>query len=429
MNNKIFRRFGLRFQFTFLMIVLALVMMTVVAINTARHQQETLTRERVLRGRALIRTWASLGRERLTTMDLTTELAMFDLMRMLLTEEEDVTALWLLDDKGNYIVHSEEKLMSKPAKDSIALLSLSAKEPGLMYNDIKNVTYYEHYWPVRTSRGKLLGVAHIRMSGEGVASAVRETIRNIVVVSLLVMLAGIIAITWLIYRITKPIKFLAEGAAVIGGGNLDYRIPNLPENELGDLGHKFNEMAQNLKQVQEDLIQRTITEASLKDKAKKLQKMASTDDLTGLFNKRQFSEDFPLVVEQSHVSAEPLTLMMLDMDRFKQLNDSHGHQRGDQALRDVAASILNCIRYETTDSAYRFGGDEFLILMRGAHSEGALKVAERIAQEYDRCKSEENMTGISFGVVELQTKESADTFLQRADDAMYEEKKRRKAAR
>lgn len=102
------------------------------------------------------------------------------------------------------------------------------------------------------------------------------------------------------------------------------------------------------------------------------------DFLTGLFNRRWLDEMLPRLVERSMTGNSSMGLMLLDIDHFKNYNDSYGHLAGDEALRMVAATIINHIR--PTDSAVRYGGEEFLVLLPETGKDDAVAGAERIRQ-------------------------------------------------
>jgi len=107
-----------------------------------------------------------------------------------------------------------------------------------------------------------------------------------------------------------------------------------------------------------------------------IQQQALTDALTGCYNRRSFEMQFDREMQVARRQHQPLSLMMLDLDRFKQLNDSVGHDAGDAALR----KLVDCFKLELrgVDSAARFGGDEFALILPQAYGEGALIVAERL---------------------------------------------------
>ena len=99
------------------------------------------------------------------------------------------------------------------------------------------------------------------------------------------------------------------------------------------------------------------------DELKKLELNAVTDPLTGLYNRRLFGESFDKELNRSRRYGQPLGLVILDLHRFKEVNDKHGHLRGDEVLRATAATLKKALR--TSDSAFRIGGDEFALMAHG----------------------------------------------------------------
>jgi len=168
----------------------------------------------------------------------------------------------------------------------------------------------------------------------------------------------------------------------------------------------------------QDITKRKTIEREMHGRANELERLALTDALTGLLNRRQFEEDLKRFSELSRDNpGQLLSILVMDLDKFKQLNDTFGHQAGDQALRDFSQSILKCKR--DMDPAYRFGGDEFIMLLRGADGTQSELVAKRIQDLYLQVRSPNNRTSVSIGVATFNGQESASEFFQRADDAMY----------
>ena len=112
------------------------------------------------------------------------------------------------------------------------------------------------------------------------------------------------------------------------------------------------------------------------DDLKVLQLNAVTDPLTGLYNRRLFSENFEKELNRSRRYGSPLGLVVLDLHRFKEVNDKHGHPRGDEVLRAAAATLKKALR--TSDSAFRIGGDEFALLLPQTDAEQALALSRRV---------------------------------------------------
>jgi len=150
-----------------------------------------------------------------------------------------------------------------------------------------------------------------------------------------------------------------------------------------------------------------------------ISELASTDSLTGLLNQRMFYMRLEAAMARSRRSNESLTLMFLDLDDFKQCNDTHGHQAGDTLLRAVGEVIRKHIR-TGRDLGFRYGGDEFAILLSGAPLEAAVRVGERIRKEFDNTKT--FGTSMSIGLAQYQEGKSGDALVKTADAALYEAK-------
>lgn len=107
-----------------------------------------------------------------------------------------------------------------------------------------------------------------------------------------------------------------------------------------------------------------------------LRRQAVTDPLTGLYNRRYLNREAPLLLEQASASQKPLSLILLDLDHFKRINDEHGHLTGDHVLRIAASRMRAAVRPE--DRVCRYGGEEFLVLLPDTGVELAVSIAERI---------------------------------------------------
>jgi diguanylate cyclase (GGDEF)-like protein len=158
-----------------------------------------------------------------------------------------------------------------------------------------------------------------------------------------------------------------------------------------------------------------------RDELKRLSKAALTDSLTGLGNHRSFHEDLERELARRARSGTCFSLVMLDLDGLKQINDRLGHQAGDERIRAVADCLLATMR--TTDAAYRTGGDEFMVLLPDERAWGALEFARRLHEEAQRHRTEPALT---CGIAESVAFETADTLLRRADLALYDAKRSRR---
>lgn len=154
----------------------------------------------------------------------------------------------------------------------------------------------------------------------------------------------------------------------------------------------------------------------------KLQRLAITDGLTTLFNSRHFYSQLELEADRSIRYKHPLALLLIDIDRFKEFNDSYGHLEGDKVLVRFSQILKSCLR--ANDSAYRYGGEEFTVILPETAAEEARTVAQRIrvALETERFQPAPECQvsrTISIGVTEYSPMEDMTAFIRRADEAMY----------
>ena len=159
-----------------------------------------------------------------------------------------------------------------------------------------------------------------------------------------------------------------------------------------------------------------------------LEHMAMTDELTGLANRRSFYVRGGEEIKRAQRYHTPLSLIMLDIDGFKRINDTCGHEAGDRILQCVAGTLQTNVR--EVDSVARLGGEEFCVLLPNTRSEDAVKLAERIrlAVEEETCPIQGNQTmnvTVSIGVAaesEGSDDRDLDSLLRNADSAMYQAK-------
>jgi diguanylate cyclase (GGDEF)-like protein len=167
------------------------------------------------------------------------------------------------------------------------------------------------------------------------------------------------------------------------------------------------------------------------DELKTIHRSAITDPLTGLYNRRLFNETFDKELNRARRYSHPLSLVTLDLHRFKEVNDKHGHPRGDEVLRATAATLKKALR--TSDSAFRIGGDEFALLLPQTDSAQASALSRRIGMVFaDFLRPLELTISVSMdhGVSTYpQDAEQRDQLIRIADERLYESKQadRRKA--
>jgi diguanylate cyclase (GGDEF)-like protein len=149
-----------------------------------------------------------------------------------------------------------------------------------------------------------------------------------------------------------------------------------------------------------------------------LEHLTLTDPLTGLANRRALGRDLPVALNRSQRLEEPLALLYMDVDKFKDLNDRFGHATGDETLRVLGAVLRSCSR-SGTDVAYRVGGDEFVMTLLSDKS-GAELLARRIERDFHERSPKSSR--LSLGVVAWDGQTSASELLDQADSRMYQRK-------
>src|SRR3984957_5955863 len=157
------------------------------------------------------------------------------------------------------------------------------------------------------------------------------------------------------------------------------------------------------------------------DELKKLQLNAVTDALTGLYNRRLFSETFEKELNRARRYGSPVGLVILDLHRFKEVNDQHGHPRGDEVLRAAATTLKKALR--TSDSAFRIGGDEFALLLPQTDAAQALALSRRVGTVFGESIAHFQMgvsVSMDHGVATFpQDGDQADQLIRVADERLY----------
>ena len=184
---------------------------------------------------------------------------------------------------------------------------------------------------------------------------------------------------------------------------------------------RYRELMLRLKRVLKER-QLSIDRAKM---LKTLEKLAITDGLTRLFNLRHFYKQLEIEIDRCNRYGHSLALLLLDIDHFKKCNDTYGHLEGDKVLVRLGQTIKVCLR--TMDSAYRYGGEEFTIILPETTGKEANNVAERISasvesERFSTEAGEDFSITISIGVTEYFKEEQLSTFIHRADQAMYKSK-------
>jgi diguanylate cyclase (GGDEF)-like protein len=176
----------------------------------------------------------------------------------------------------------------------------------------------------------------------------------------------------------------------------------------------------------QDVTARHLAEDALRKSEERYRQLSLTDSLTGLFNSRHLHERLPGELDRANRYHRPLSLLVLDCDDFKSINDNFGHLEGDKVLQQLANVIGHCLR--SSDSGFRYGGEEFIILLPETTAKAAYLLAERLRSAF----ADEAVVSavgalitctVSIGIAESVPGESANSLIRRADDACYAAKR------
>ncbi|ADC70617.1 diguanylate cyclase [Thioalkalivibrio sp. K90mix] len=272
----------------------------------------------------------------------------------------------------------------------------------------------------------------------------RALIQREVAVIALIAAAEFIALSWIIIGpLTRVSRSLESN--VDENGVILRDIPVGSRDEIGELARRFNQMRAQLNTANEQLrgrveaADRELKEAydqllrqqsELEASNMELEQLTLTDPLTGLGNRRAFQEAIEKDVALFRRHGDPASLLILDLDAFKQINDTHGHEGGDRILRRFAELLQDRVR--TTDLVCRLGGEEFAVFLRRAEPEDALAIAEALreavaAMEVALDDGARASITVSIGVAWLSLEDDLTTtraLCRAADQAMYASKRR-----
>jgi len=254
--------------------------------------------------------------------------------------------------------------------------------------------------------------------------------------------SGIVLFLVLTFSVLGPVRKLSVVSEAFAEGHLEKRVSVRGRDELARLGNTFNHMATELQAHTEDLERKVAERAAeiveknkeltelnskLKEAVDQLEKLAITDGLTGLFNHRHFQERLSFEIQRSGRKVHPLSVILIDVDHFKNYNDKNGHPAGDTLLKRLAEMFHEQLR--AVDLIARYGGEEFVIMLLDTELRGARVAAEKVRKAVEREKfpHQESQPGgsltISLGVATYPDHaNSPPEVVEAADRALYEAK-------
>lgn len=215
---------------------------------------------------------------------------------------------------------------------------------------------------------------------------------------------------------------LHEAERTIGDLRLNGELEHLQHTLLGQISAVLD----SNQRLEDDLV---CTRYQMKVQAQELDRTrreARIDALSGVANRKAFDEALQFHLSAFKRQREPFTLILADVDHFKWINDTHGHQAGDRVVTHIGNVLRECMR--PNDHVARYGGDEFALLLAGVEGGVAVKVAEHIRTHVERRNIEVGRTAekvavtFSMGLSSIRVGDTAEAILARADEALYKSK-------
>ena len=220
------------------------------------------------------------------------------------------------------------------------------------------------------------------------------------------LIGAVAGAVWLARSVLIPLREFEKGMAHFARDDLSYRFPLDKEDEIGRLAREFNSMAERLTEHRS-----------------KLEELSVRDGLTGLYNRREFDKRLQEEMQRSRRYNHPFCLILIDIDRFKDVNDRYGHQAGDEVL--IAVGDLVQLNVRPVDVVCRYGGEELAVILSETNEKGALIVAERIRRTVAESmtatpRGETIQVTVSIGLAAFpRDGETPAQIIKAADEALY----------
>lgn len=347
-------------------------------------------------------------------------------------EQQKVVDVFLINKRGEAVASFDKSSVGKtfalsdPTCDVCHRAASKDRPHTVLYTNSDGWDMVRHISPIVNERvcyachepgRKVLGMLVADFSLESIEQGLsREFNRRMVSLALFIFIL-LVALSVCVDRfVLARLQKCVAAVQRFGGGKLDQDIPDMGRDEIGHLAAAFNQMAANLRKYIHEL----------RGAEEMLYELATHDPLTKLFNRTFFSTKLEEEFQRAVRYNTPLSLIVIDIDHFKPINDTHGHQAGDAYLESLSELIERTVRQ--VDTVARYGGEELVVILPHTAREGAMIAAERlrrtVADHEVSFEGQAIRCTISLGVASYQegSAYSVEELLQAADRAMYEAK-------
>ncbi|WP_420992398.1 GGDEF domain-containing protein [Cupriavidus sp. 30B13] len=291
-------------------------------------------------------------------------------------------------------------------------------------------------------RKQAIGQAVIRFTHDNMQKTLRAAMVQGVTEVAAIDVALVLLLTFGLRMVFRPLGHLRGALFELASSHGDHldELARLGRTEFDSVIDGFNLVLRRLKLIiaqrteaemraraaiqasNEAFAQIQATQAELVEKNRQLEALSKTDQLTGVFNRRHLNEVLGSALERARCDGSAFSIILVDVDRFKSVNDTHGHQAGDQVLIEMAACILEAKR--ATDTLGRWGGEEFLLICADTGPQDAVLFAQALRNALsERDFSVTGRMTASLGVASVQDGDTIHGMISRADEALYRSKK------
>lgn len=336
-------------------------------------------------------------------------------------KEDGLNALFVVDPEGRVLAHSQPSLTNTVVGDAFSLRAAKG--------DRRHWRRHENELSIAVPveyQGNLAVVIGRYAVGQIATELTQTRLQWALWVFALWLLVGAALLAGVDAWVLRPIALLQQAMHRMSIGDLDHRVPPLPGREMGQLSTMVNRMASVIGAEQENLELAVKTRTQeLTEANQRLEQLALTDGLTGIANHRRFQERLAQEILRAHRSLKPLSVLMVDVDHFKKVNDQLGHPVGDELLRQLSAVLELGLRQ--TDLLARYGGEEFAAILPETSNDLALQVAERmrasVETELNAGAQWPQQISVSIGVATWPHNGSTkEALMTAADAALYRAK-------
>jgi diguanylate cyclase (GGDEF)-like protein len=409
--------FGIRMQLGLtatLAVILVFSALGVIAVDRDRRDLETDAREQS------ITTLTAVGVP--VAMSLANgDLATLDTMVAEFTREGrkfDLLNLAVIDPSGRVAAHSDPERFGEKVEDPFTRRAI---ESSVAIAEIRNSQLSVAVPALSGLRWGTLTATYSLAHAEAAIARRRNLLASAVGASAAVLL--LVLVVGLYTAVVRPVRQLQKMARAVRQDDLEHRAKPQGAAELRGLAEALNDMASSLKSHRDHLSELVDDRTrALSDANSRLERLALTDGLTGLFNHRHFQDTLVAEVKRASRTNRPVGVLMVDVDFFKRFNDANGHIAGDDLLRSLARVIRDSLR--STDFVARYGGEEFAAILPETPKEAAVEVADKVRSAVMRAfESQGQHITISIGVSTYPDDgDASQAVLRSADEALYEAK-------